>query len=56
MARAYDGESTRYFLYGSQSGPPSEQSVAEALASQRQVLTQIEVATGEIVGTTSILT
>lgn len=54
LARAYDVESTRYFLYGSQSGPPTEQSVAETLASQRQVLTQVEVATGEIVGTTSI--
>jgi RimJ/RimL family protein N-acetyltransferase len=54
LARAYDVESTRYFLYGSQSGPPTERSVAEALASQRQVLTQVEVATGDIVGTTSI--
>lgn len=54
LARAYDVESTRYFLYGSQSGPPTEQSVAEALASQRQVLTQVDVPTGDIVGTTSI--
>ncbi|MDD7813876.1 GNAT family protein [Mycobacterium sp. CSUR Q5927] len=54
LARAYDVESTRYFLYGSQSGPPTEQSVAEALASQRQVLTQVDAATGDIVGTTSI--
>jgi RimJ/RimL family protein N-acetyltransferase len=54
LARAYDVESTRYFLYGSQSGPPTEQSVAEALASGRQVLTQVEVSTGDIVGTTSI--
>ncbi|BBX22019.1 N-acetyltransferase [Mycolicibacter terrae] len=54
LARAHDVESTRYFLYGSQSGPPTERSVAEALASQRQVLTQVEVATGDIVGTTSI--
>ncbi|MEB3049685.1 GNAT family protein [Mycolicibacter sp. MYC123] len=73
LARAYDVETTRYFLYGSQSGPPTEESVAEALglssgpsfaspssrlaeplASGRQVLTQIEIGTGEIVGTTSI--
>ncbi|OBK89400.1 GNAT family N-acetyltransferase [Mycolicibacter sinensis] len=54
LARAYDVESTRYFLYGSQSGPPTEQSVAEALASPRQVLTQVQAATGDIVGTTSI--
>jgi RimJ/RimL family protein N-acetyltransferase len=54
LARAYDVESTRYFLYGIQSGPPTEQSVAEALASQRQVLTQVDVSTGDIVGTTSI--
>lgn len=54
LARAFDAESARYFLYGSQSGPPTEQSVAEALASQRQVLTQVEVGSGDIVGTTSI--
>ncbi|MEB3069089.1 GNAT family N-acetyltransferase [[Mycobacterium] vasticus] len=54
LARAYDVETTRYFLYGSQSGPPTEESVAEALASDRQVLTQVEAGTGEIVGTTSI--
>ncbi|MEO6795103.1 MAG: GNAT family protein [Mycobacterium sp.] len=54
LARAYDVESTRYFLYGSQSGPPTEQTVAQALASGRQVLTQVAVDTSEIVGTTSI--
>lgn len=54
LAGAYDVETTRYFLYGSQSGPPTEASVAEALASERQVLTQIEAGTGVIVGTTSI--
>lgn len=54
LARAYDVESTRYFLYGSQSGPPTEQTVAQALASDRLVLTQVAVGTGEIVGTTSI--
>lgn len=54
LARAYDIETTRYFLYGSESGPPTEQTVGHALASGRLVLTQIEAATGEIVGTTSI--
>ncbi|HEU0192118.1 MAG TPA: GNAT family protein [Mycobacterium sp.] len=54
LARAYDNETTRYFLYGSESGPPTEQTVRRALDSGRQVLTQIEVATGEVVGTTSI--
>ncbi|MEB3032616.1 GNAT family N-acetyltransferase [[Mycobacterium] nativiensis] len=55
LARAYDLEATRYFLYGNNhSGPPTDESVADALASDRQVLTQVEAATGEIVGTTSI--
>lgn len=54
LARAYDVETTRYFLYGSQSGPPTEESVAEALASDRQVLTQVAAVNGEIFGTTSL--
>jgi len=54
LARAYDAEATRYFLYGMHSGPSTEASVAESLASDRQVLTQVEVGSGEIVGTTSI--
>ncbi|MEB3022422.1 GNAT family N-acetyltransferase [[Mycobacterium] crassicus] len=55
LRRAYDVEVTRYFLYGdSNSGPPTEESVADALASGRQVLTQVEVDSGEIVGTTSL--
>ncbi|HEX7322842.1 MAG TPA: GNAT family protein [Mycobacterium sp.] len=54
LARAYDNETTRYFLYGSESGPPTEETVRHALNSGRQVLTQIEVATGEVAGTTSI--
>lgn len=54
LARAYDNETTRYFLYGSESGPPTEATVQHALDSGRQVLTQIELATGEVVGTTSI--
>ena len=54
LARAYDIETTRYFLYGSESGPPTEQTVRRALDSGRQVLTQVEQPTGEIVGTTSI--
>lgn len=54
LTRAYDVETTRYFLYGSESGPPTAETVAHALASGRQVLTQVEVATGEIIGTTSI--
>ncbi len=54
LARAYDNETTRYFLYGSDSGPPTEQTVRRALNSGRQVLTQIEVATGAVIGTTSI--
>lgn len=54
LARAYDVETTRYFLYGSESGPPTEASVQHALDSGRQVFTQIEAGTGEVVGTTSI--
>ncbi|HEU4362129.1 MAG TPA: GNAT family protein [Mycobacterium sp.] len=54
LARVYDVETTRYFLYGSESGPPTEETVRRALNSGRQVLTQIEVATGEVIGTTSI--
>lgn len=54
LARAYDIETTRYFLYGSESGPPSEETVGHALASGRLVLTQLDAATGEIVGTTSL--
>lgn len=54
LARAYDVETTRYFLYGSESGPPTEQSVQHALDSGRQVLTQIDVGSGEVIGTTSI--
>ena len=30
LARAYDVETTRYFLYGSESGPPTAQSVGHA--------------------------
>ena len=54
LARAYDVETTRYFLYGSESGPPTGESVQHALGSGRQVLTQVEIATGEVIGTTSI--
>ena len=54
LARAFDTECTRYFLYGQHSEPPTEASVSAALASDHQVLTQIEVGTGEIVGTTSL--
>lgn len=54
LAAAYDVETTRYFLYGSESGPPTEQTVRSALDSGRQVLTQIEADTGAVVGTTSI--
>ncbi|MBS9534240.1 GNAT family N-acetyltransferase [Mycobacterium sp. M1] len=54
LARAYDVETTRYFLYGSESGPPTGETVQHALGSGRQVLTQIETATGAVVGTTSI--
>lgn len=54
LARAYDNEPTRYFLYGSESGPPTEATVRRALNSGRQVLTQIEAMTGEVIGTTSI--
>lgn len=54
LARAYDNETTRYFLYGSESGPPTEDTVRAALTSGRLVLTQIEAASGEVVGTTSI--
>lgn len=54
LARAYDVETTRYFLYGSESGPPTEQTVQHALDSGRQVLTQIDLATDEVIGTTSI--
>lgn len=54
LARAYDVETTRYFLYGSESGPPTEDTVDRALKSGRQVLTQIEIETGEVIGSTSI--
>ena len=54
LAAAYDVETTRYFLHGSESGPPTEQTVRRALDSGRQVLTQLEVATGRVIGTTSI--
>lgn len=54
LAHAFDTECTRYFLYGQHSEPPTEASVSAALASDHQVLTQVEVSTGEIVGTTSL--
>lgn len=54
LAQAFDTECTRYFLYGQHSEPPTEASVSAALASEQQVLTQVEVSTGEIVGTTSL--
>jgi RimJ/RimL family protein N-acetyltransferase len=55
LARAYDDDETsRYFLYGGESGPPTEETVRLALSSGRQVLTQIDTAAGEVVGTTSI--
>jgi RimJ/RimL family protein N-acetyltransferase len=55
LARAYDdAETSRYFLYGNESGRPTEEMVRYALNSGRQVLTQIDTATGEVIGTTSI--
>jgi RimJ/RimL family protein N-acetyltransferase len=55
LARAYDDDETsRYFLYGNESGRPTEEMVRYALNSGRQVLTQVDTATGEVIGTTSI--
>ena len=45
LARAYDIETTRYFLYGSESGPPTGETMQQALSSGRQVLTQVDAAT-----------
>ncbi len=49
-----DDETLRYFPYGVESEPPCERTVAHALASGRQVLTQIDTLTGQIAGTTSL--
>ncbi|MCZ4556351.1 GNAT family protein [Rhodococcus maanshanensis] len=55
LARAHDDpETLRFFPYGIESEPPSVASVDHALRSGRQTLTQVDAATGEIVGTTSI--
>lgn len=55
LIAAYDDDETlRWFPYGIESEPPSHRTVAHALASGRQVLTQVERRTGRIVGTTSI--
>jgi RimJ/RimL family protein N-acetyltransferase len=55
LARAHDDpETLRFFPYGIESEPPSVASVGHALRSGRQTLTQVDAATGEIVGTTSI--
>jgi RimJ/RimL family protein N-acetyltransferase len=55
LARAYDDEETsRYFLYGPESGPPTTETVRVALNSGRQVLTQLDTATGDVIGTTSL--
>ncbi|HEY4277888.1 MAG TPA: GNAT family protein [Conexibacter sp.] len=53
-AHQNDDETLRYFPYGIESEPPSERTVAHALASGRQVLTQIDALTGRVVGMTAL--
>ncbi|MCX5043425.1 GNAT family N-acetyltransferase [Aldersonia sp. NBC_00410] len=55
LAIAHDDPDTlRYFPFGIESEPPSRKSVEHALRSGRQMLTQVDAASGEIVGTTSL--
>ncbi len=55
LALAYDDPDTsKFFPYGIESEPPSMKSLENALRSGRQVLTQIDVISGRIVGTTSM--
>lgn len=55
LAAAHDDPDTlRFFPYGIDSQPPSRETVQRALASERLVLTQVDIASGEIVGSTSL--
>ncbi len=55
LALAHDDPDTlKYFPYGIESEPPSAESLEDALRSGRQVLTQIDIYRGRIIGTTSI--
>lgn len=55
LALAHDDPDTmKFFPYGIESEPPTRESVENAMRSGRQVLTQIDVASGRIVGTTSM--
>lgn len=49
-----DNDTLQYFPYGIESTPPSAESLEYALRSGRQVLTQIDISTGRIIGTTSL--
>ena len=53
LALAHDDSDTlKYFPYGIESEPPSAESLENALRSGRQVLTQIDIYRGRIIGTT----
>jgi RimJ/RimL family protein N-acetyltransferase len=55
LAQAHDDVDTLlFFPYGIESEPPSEHSVAHALQSGRQTLTQVDAQTGTIIGTTAL--
>lgn len=55
LALAHDDADTlKFFPHGIESEPPSEQTVEYALRSERQVLTQLDVSSGRIIGTISM--
>ncbi|MCL9760530.1 GNAT family N-acetyltransferase [Frankia sp. AiPa1] len=55
LAAAYDDEGTlEYFPFGVESDPPSAATVEYALASGRQVLTQVDLRSGAVCGSTSL--
>jgi RimJ/RimL family protein N-acetyltransferase len=55
LAKAHDdSETLRFFPFGIDSEPPSREWVEHALRPGRQTFTQIDAATGDIVGTTSL--
>ncbi len=54
LARAYDDDTFRYFPFGIESLPPTQETLRHALDSGRQTLTQVDAQTGEIVGMTSL--
>ena len=49
-----DPDTLKFFPYGLESEPPSMESLENALRSGRQVMTQNEVSSGRIIGTTSM--